>query len=147
MLNTIILCLGLSGFASAHETATLALPAVGTEGNPYRSVFGLFEETNGTRDLLTIPEGQDFIITAYRELGGDLEILRDDEVILGIRHRCTGTMLPEAMRDFGWKVGPPSRFDDWIHGATHPTTFRAILWLQVVPIALCRTAHRAGRHM
>ncbi len=84
MLHTIILCLGLSGFASAHETATLPLPAVGTEGNPYKSVFGLFEESNGTRDLLPIPAGQDFIITAYRELGGDLEILRDDEVILGI---------------------------------------------------------------
>ena len=83
MINIITLFLGLSASVSAHEMATPPMPAVNTGSNPYRSVFGVFEETDGTRDLLNIPAGQDFIITAYRELGGDLEIMRDDDVILG----------------------------------------------------------------
>jgi hypothetical protein len=67
--------------AWAHIPAGPALPAVSLGANPHHSVFGEFVDEGGTRELVVIPEGQDFIITAYRETGGDLEVLRDDEVI------------------------------------------------------------------
>ena len=116
MLGISLLCLGFSGFALAHESATLSLPAVGRDSNPYRSVFGLFEETNGTRDLLTIPTGQDFIITAYRELGGDLEILRDDEVILGVPpsvYRVYAAGGHARLRVEGGATIRVRRYDSW----------------------------------
>jgi hypothetical protein len=66
----------------AHTPPGPALPAVSLGVNPHKSVFGEFVDEGGLRDVLVIPEGQDFIITAFRETGGDLELLRDDEVIL-----------------------------------------------------------------
>jgi len=66
----------------AHPTPELALPSVSVGTNPYRSAFGEFVDEAGTRDVISIPEGQDFIITSYRETGGDLELLRNDEVLI-----------------------------------------------------------------
>lgn len=66
----------------AHTPPDAGLPAVSLGANPYRSVFGEFVDEAGTRDLLVIPEDQDFIITSFRETGGDLEVLRNAEVIL-----------------------------------------------------------------
>jgi hypothetical protein len=68
--------------AWGHPSPGPALPAVSLGVNPYKSVFGEFVDEGGTHELVVIPEGQDFIITAFRETGGDLEVLRDDEVIL-----------------------------------------------------------------
>jgi hypothetical protein len=81
MLNAALFAFALLASPPAQAEPSPGLPDVSLGSNPYRSVSGVFLSVSGTRDLVDIPEGQDFIITAYRE-GGDLAVLRGDTVIL-----------------------------------------------------------------
>ena len=82
LLFAMTLLNGLWFGSNAQAKPTMGLPEVSIGENPYRSIVGAFESEAGTKDLLIIPAGQDFIITAYLEEGGDLEVLRDSDVIL-----------------------------------------------------------------
>ena len=62
---------------------TTGLPEVSHGSNPYRSFMGELGYPSDSASLVDIPEGQDFIITAYHANGSeDIQVYRDGEAIL-----------------------------------------------------------------
>jgi hypothetical protein len=121
--------------AWAHSPSVPMLPAVSLGSNPHESVFGEFYAVGGTRDLIVIPEGQDFIITAFRETGGDLELLRDGEVILlnppyyreyvaagNAKLRVAGDATIQVRRTGAW-LGSPYYLQGYFVAAGSPHRF------------------------
>jgi hypothetical protein len=119
LLFAMILLFGPWQGSNAQAKPAMGLPEVSLGANPYRSIVGAFETEAGTKDLLVIPAGQDFIITAYVEQGGDLEVLRDSVVILqkppiyrtyledgGARLRVEGGATLSIRRTGSWGNSP-----------------------------------------
>ncbi|MAY80559.1 MAG: hypothetical protein CL930_07220 [Deltaproteobacteria bacterium] len=87
----LVLLVGWVSSAWAHTPGELTLPSVSTGSAPYKSFSGL--ACTEPTDLLTVPEGQEFIITAVgstahgsSSVAGDWDggtrLLKDGEVLL-----------------------------------------------------------------
>ena len=61
----------------------MGLPTVSLGSNPHRSFMGELGSPSDAASLMDIPEGQDFIITAYNVQGSeDIQVYRDGEAVL-----------------------------------------------------------------
>jgi hypothetical protein len=67
----------------------LGLPEVSLGSSPYRS-FGAYVDSGATETVLTVPEGQDFIVTMVKSEHELFEVLHGSSVIL------TGRMLERS---------------------------------------------------
>jgi hypothetical protein len=60
---------------------SMGLPEVSLGSSPYRS-FGAYVDAGATESVLTVPEGQDFIVTMFRSEHVYFELIQDASVVL-----------------------------------------------------------------
>ena len=74
-----LVCVFLDGPAIAGPS--LELPEVSLGSSPYRS-FAAYVDSGATESVLTVPEGQDFIVTMFRSEHEYFELVQDATVVL-----------------------------------------------------------------
>ena len=74
-----LVCVFLDGPAIAGPS--LELPEVSLGSSPYRS-YAAYVDSGATGSVLTVPEGQDFIVTMFRSEHEHFELVQDTTVVL-----------------------------------------------------------------
>ena len=99
LMTGLIAFLATTEPAMAHPATGPTLPAVSAGANPFRSYVGGFVDgEGGSREVISIPADQDFILTALRIDGdaSDIEVLHGAESIMedfhhGVRKSYLGS--------------------------------------------------------
>jgi hypothetical protein len=80
-LLLMVICFSVIAGGPAHSGPSLGLPEVSLGSNPYRS-FANEIAPGVIEDVLTVPEGQEFIITMFKGQHSYFELLQGSTVIL-----------------------------------------------------------------